>query len=280
MPTAFDPSGPPPRTPKTWLDRLHESSQESVITIPDSPESPTSPQEAPRETPEVPAEKPKKGKKSVSFAPQIDDGGAAPASAAAPFAFSVGRKSLPTSGNKRKAPSQADAPSKPPPKGAAPDGKKSRTKPARNDPCCFCPATNQCFASGCPCAKVGRPCSSCSPGDCSRCRNQPRHRARFLQSKDRLKTPRLQQHIAKKAAQTAADAKAVQTTAAATGPSAAPPQGDSTLHAFWASKKPSGDAPHPPPHPPAAHRPASAGSGALGKTPEEDPVAADPTPSP
>ena len=113
-PTAFEEGSPLPRHPKTWLDELQESSQESVDSTPESAGNHRKPPEAPREPPTAPAEKPK----SVTFAPQIDDGAAA-APAAAPFAFSGGRKSLPTSGNKRKTPNEATAPSPPPPKGSA-----------------------------------------------------------------------------------------------------------------------------------------------------------------
>jgi len=49
------------------------------------------------------------------------------------------------------------------------NGKHQKMTAAREDLCCFCSVTGSCTSRNCPCAKAGRPCHSCNPGQCRRC---------------------------------------------------------------------------------------------------------------
>ena len=49
-------------------------------------------------------------------------------------------------------------------------GKRQKTAPARQDPCCPCSVTASCCERNCLCAKAKRACTNCDPG-CKRCRN-------------------------------------------------------------------------------------------------------------
>ena len=51
------------------------------------------------------------------------------------------------------------------------NGKRQKTAAAREDLCCFCSISSSCTSRNCPCAKAGRPCHSCDPGECNRCSN-------------------------------------------------------------------------------------------------------------
>ena len=51
------------------------------------------------------------------------------------------------------------------------NGKRQKTTAAREDLFCFCLVTGSCTSRNCPCAKAGRPCHSCDPGECSCCTN-------------------------------------------------------------------------------------------------------------
>jgi len=51
------------------------------------------------------------------------------------------------------------------------NGKRQKTTAAHEDLCCFCSVTGSCTSRNCPCAKAGRPCHSCNPGECGHCTN-------------------------------------------------------------------------------------------------------------
>ncbi len=112
--------------------------------------------------------------------------------AASSFSFKSGRRSVNHSGSKRKSPNLSLPPSEttPPLAGATAKPKKSKTKPAREVPCCLCPSANQCSTRSCPCAKAGRACTRCGPGEFSRCCNGSRkHPVVGLTNSSRLDQP-------------------------------------------------------------------------------------------
>ena len=49
--------------------------------------------------------------------------------------------------------------------------KRRKTEVAQQDLCCFCAVGATCSSRNCSCAKAGRPCRSCDPGECGRCSN-------------------------------------------------------------------------------------------------------------
>ena len=49
--------------------------------------------------------------------------------------------------------------------------KRQKTTAAREDLCCFCSPLATCSPRSCSCAKAGRPCRCCEPGNCGRCAN-------------------------------------------------------------------------------------------------------------
>ena len=49
--------------------------------------------------------------------------------------------------------------------------KRPKISEARVDLCCFCSHVGSCSPRTCSCAKAGRPCQCCDPGECGRCSN-------------------------------------------------------------------------------------------------------------
>jgi hypothetical protein len=79
------------------------------------------------------------------------------------------------------------------------NGKRQKTAAAREDLCCFCSVTGSCTSRNCPCAKAGRPCHSCDPGECNRCTNTVEALNRVICGENYRRTSgiaaRFQQHV-------------------------------------------------------------------------------------
>ena len=67
-------------------------------------------------------------------------------------------------------------------------GKRQKTTEAREDLCCFCSVTSTCTSRNCPCAKAGRPCHSCDPGECFRCTNTVEALNRVIRAENTRRT--------------------------------------------------------------------------------------------
>ncbi len=68
------------------------------------------------------------------------------------------------------------------------NGKRQKTAAARKDLCCFCLVTSSCTSRNCPCAKAGRPCHSCDPGECNRCTNMTEALKRVIREENTRQT--------------------------------------------------------------------------------------------
>ena len=75
---------------------------------------------------------------------------------------------------------------------ATPSGRRNDKRPkiseAREDLCCFCSHVGSCSPRTCSCAKAGRPCRCCDPGDCGRCSNTVEAHNRVIRAENRRRS--------------------------------------------------------------------------------------------
>ena len=62
--------------------------------------------------------------------------------------------------------------------------KRPKISEAREDLCCFCSHAGSCSPHTFSCAKAGRPCQCCDPGDCRRCNNMVEARNRVIREEN------------------------------------------------------------------------------------------------
>jgi hypothetical protein len=73
--------------------------------------------------------------------------------------------------------------------------KRQKTAMARQDLCCFCAVGATCSSRNCSCAKAGRPCQSCNPGECGRCSKTAEALNRVIRSENTRQVSSIAAHF-------------------------------------------------------------------------------------